>query len=384
MGPLEADMNTNRAAGPGTIVVIGCLVVVAAMFGAALGAGGIYLALRPAAQAAPAVSTVAPAAVAPPASAGSGSVALAVGRVGPAVVTVVNHLAATASQPGGEAQTATGSGVIVSDQGYIVTNNHVVEGTSSLEVIFADGSRSDATLIGSDPFADIAVVRTASPVPSVATWGDSSALVPGDTVIAIGSPLGDFVNTVTAGVVSATGRSLDASPGFRIEHLIQTDAAINHGNSGGPLVNLDGEVVGINTLVVRGSGSGGAAEGLGFAVESKSARSVADAIIANGVFPRPYLGVQWEWVTPETAALNGLPSIYGAYLSEVVEGGPADRAGLRAGDLLTSLDGSAFGQDQLFLNMLLELQPGDQVRFGVYRDGGTGDATVVLGQRPAA
>jgi 2-alkenal reductase len=384
MGPLEANVNTNRAAGLGTIAVIGCLVVVAAMFGAALGAGGVYLALRPESQAAPAVSTAAPAAIAPPAESATGSVALAVGRVGPAVVTVVNHLSDTAAPLGGDARTATGSGVIVSDQGYIVTNNHVVEATSGLEVIFADGSRSEATLVGSDPFADIAVVKAASPVPSVATWGDSSALVPGDTVIAIGSPLGDFVNTVTAGVVSATGRSLDASPGFRIEHLIQTDAAINHGNSGGPLVNLDGEIVGINTLVVRASGSGDAAEGLGFAVESKSARSVADAIIANGVYPRPYLGVQWEWVTAETAALHGLPSIYGAYLSEVVEGGPAAQAGLRAGDLLTSLDGAAFDQDHLFLNMLLERQPGDQVLFGVVRNGRTGDATIVLGQRPAA
>ncbi len=379
-------MRPNHAPGFGTVAVVGCLLAVATMFGAAFGVGGAYLALRPAAQAA-AIPTAA-SAVAPPAPptapSAAPSVSLAVGRVGPAVVTIVNHLGSQASPFNGGAQTATGSGVIVSDKGYIVTNNHVVEGTSSLEVIFANGNRSAATLVGSDPFADIAVVKVDSLVPSVATWGDSKTLAPGDTVIAIGSPLGDFTNTVTAGIVSATGRSLDASPGYRIENLIQTDAAINHGNSGGPLVNLEGEIVGINTLVVRGSGMGDAAEGLGFAIESDNARAVADAIIATGAYPRPYMGVQWEWVTPETAASNGLPSFYGAYLTEVVEGGPAARAGLHSGDILTSLDGTAFDADHLFLNMLLKHTAGDQVTFGVYRNSGKGDATVDLGQRPTA
>jgi len=378
-------MSTHRAPALGTIAAFGCLLLVAAMFGAAFGVGGAYLALRPDARAA-AFPTADPEVATPSSTAPSAapSVSLAVDRVGPAVVTILNHLGSQASPSGGGAQTATGSGVIISDTGYIVTNNHVVQGTSRLEVIFADGTRSAATLVGSDPFADIAVVKAASPVPSVATWGDSTALAPGDTVIAIGSPLGDFTNTVTAGIVSATGRSLDASPGYRIENLIQTDAAINHGNSGGPLVNLEGQVVGINTLVVRGSGSGDAAEGLGFAIESDNARAVAEAIISSGAYPRPYMGVQWEWVTPDTAALNGLPSIYGAYLTEVVEGGPAAQAGLRAGDILTSLDGTAFDQDHLFLNMLLKHQPGDRVRFAVYRNGGNDDATVNLGQRPAA
>jgi len=378
-------MSTHRGPGLGTIAAVGCLLLVAGMFGAAFGVGGAYLALRPVAGAAE-IPPAAPEVASPPLTAPSAapSVSLAVDRVGPAVVTILNHLGSEAFPSGGGAQTATGSGVIISDMGYIVTNNHVVQGTSSLEVVFADGSRSAATLVGSDPFADIAVVKAASPVPSVATWGDSTTLAPGDTVIAIGSPLGDFTNTVTAGIVSATGRSLDASPGYRIENLIQTDAAINHGNSGGPLVNLEGQVVGINTLVVRGSGLGDAAEGLGFAIESDNARAVAEAIISDGAYPRPYMGVQWEWVTPDTAALNGLPSLYGAYLTEVVEGGPAAQAGLRTGDILTSLDGTAFDQDHLFLNMLLKHQPGDQVRFAIHRNGGNDDATVDLGQRPAA
>jgi 2-alkenal reductase len=381
---MEERMNASRAPGSGAIAIVGCLVLIAAMIGAAFGFGGAYLALRPAPQAAAPLPTSPPVAADLPSEPSAPSVALAVDRVGPAVVTVVNHLGAAGSPFEGETQTATGSGVVVSDQGYIVTNNHVVEGASSLEVIFADGARSAASLVGSDPFADIAVVKVTSAVPSAAVWGDSSALVPGDTVIAIGSPLGDFTNTVTAGVVSATGRSLESSPGFRIEHLIQTDAAINHGNSGGPLVNLEGQIVGINTLVVRGSGLGGAAEGLSFAIESDNARAVADAIIAKGVYPRPYLGVQWQWVTPDTAQANGLPALYGAYLSEVVEGGPAAQAGLRSGDILTSLDGTNFNEDNLFLNMLLEHRPGDQVRFGVYRNSGDQSALVVLGERPAA
>jgi 2-alkenal reductase len=261
----------------------------------------------------------------------------------------------------------------------------VIDGAATLEIVFADGSRAEASLVGSDAFADIAVVRVASPVPSVADWGDSSALAPGDTVVAIGSPLGDFANTVTAGVVSATGRSIEAEPGFRMEDLIQTDAAINHGNSGGPLVNLDGEIVGINTLVVRGTGAGqSVAEGLGFAIESASARSVADVIIAEGAYPRPYLGVRWEWVTPETAQQNGFPAGFGAYLSEVSSGTPAAESGLRVGDILTAMDGRAFDEDQPFLNRVLEHQPGDRVTLQVLRSGTSLQIELTLGNRPTA
>jgi 2-alkenal reductase len=300
------------------------------------------------------------------------------------VVTVINHLGGGAALSG-NAGTASGSGVVISQEGYIVTNNHVIDGAASLEVVFADGSQAPATLVGADAFADIAVVRVDTPVPSVAAWGDSSALAPGDTVIAIGSPLGDFANTVTAGVVSATGRSIESGPGFRMEDLIQTDAAINHGNSGGPLVNLEGEIVGINTLVVRGGGAGqSVAEGLGFAIESARARTVAESIIAKGNYPRPYLGVRWEWVTPDLAAQNGLPATYGAYLSEVSAGGPAAEAGLRTGDLVTGMDGAAFDEDHPFLNRLLEHVPGDHVSLDTLRDGSRLQIEVVLGNRPSA
>jgi S1-C subfamily serine protease len=383
----------KRSINIGGIVAVGCLLVLAAMVGSAVGAGGMYLALRAQptqAAALPAPFVVQPTLsaptslppVAPAPSGGSSPVATAVDRVGPAVVTITNHLGSNGF--GSSAGTATGSGVIISDQGYIVTNNHVVEGMASLEVTFANGSKTPATLVGSDPFADIAVVKVSSPVPATAAWGDSSALSPGDTVVAIGSPLGDFTNTVTAGIVSATDRSLEEQPGYKIEDLIQTDAAINSGNSGGPLVNIDGQIVGINTLIVRGSGSSAIAEGLGFAVESNRAHQIADAIIANGVYPRPYLGVQWQWVTPDVAQQNGLPATFGAYLSEVVSDGPAAKAGLQRGDVLTGIDGTSFDADHLFLNMLLSHQPGDQVTFTVIRQGSTGQASVTLGTRPAA
>ena len=381
-------MNGNRAGKLSLLASIGCLAAVAAMFGAAAGVGGSYLLLRPSRAALPAV----PAAVAPslapqesfPPIEANPSVAVAVDRAGPAVVTVINHLGGAAGLAG-ESATASGSGVIVSSEGFIVTNNHVINGAASLEVIFADGSEAPASLVGTDSFADIAVVRVDSAGPSVAAWGDSSALAPGDTVIAIGSPLGDFANTVTAGVVSATGRSIESEPGFRMEYLIQTDAAINHGNSGGPLVNLEGEIVGINTLVVRGNGSGqGAAEGLGFAIESSRARAVAESIIAKGSYPRPYLGVLWEWVTPDAAEQNGLPAAYGAYLSEVTAGSPAAVAGLRAGDLLTGIDGRAFDEDHPFLNRMFEHQPGDRVTLEALRNGSSFRIEIVLGNRPSA
>jgi 2-alkenal reductase len=373
----------------GIVAAIGCLAAVAALFGAVAGVGGTFVLLQAREDADTARPTAAAAISAPvplpgesePGAAGT-TVADAVNRVGPAVVTVINHLGAGNSVGGG---TASGSGVIVSMDGYIVTNNHVVDGAATLEVVFADGLQADASLVGSDPFADIAVVKVSVAVPSAAAWGDSDALAPGDTVIAIGSPLGDFVNTVTAGVVSATHRSIESEPGFRMDGLIQTDAAINHGNSGGPLVNLEGQIVGINTLVVRGGGLGqGQAEGLGFAVESSRARGVADAIIARGAYPRPYLGIRWEWVTPETAQQNRLPDLYGAYLSEVTAGAPAAEGGLHDGDILTGLDGRAFDEEAPFLNRLLEHQPGDRVTFDVLRNGIRLQLEVVLGTRPSA
>jgi 2-alkenal reductase len=162
--------------------------------------------------------------------------------------------------------------VIISSKGYILTNNHVIENEKKLQVIFSDGSRRDARLVGGDSFSDLAVIQVQGTVPAVAAFGDSNALLPGQEVLAIGSPLGDFKNSVTAGVVSAVHRSVGPQ-----EDLIQTDAAINHGNSGGPLIDEAGEVIGINTLVVRSDGTiGDQVEGLGFAIPSATAKTVSD------------------------------------------------------------------------------------------------------------
>jgi serine protease Do len=296
----------------------------------------------------------------------------AVEKVGPAVVTVVGEISG---------QPVSGSGVIISSDGYIVTNNHVVENTSRLEVVMADGTELPATLIGTDVFADLAVLRAEGDFPVVASLGRSETLKPGETVIAIGSPLGDFVNTVTVGVISATGRVLDTGNGFQMEDLIQTDAAINQGNSGGPLVNLAGEVVGINTLIVRGSGFGGAvAEGLGFAIPVNTVSAVADQIIERGYVARPYLGVRLQSITPDLARVYDLPVEWGAYIAGVVQGSPAMQAGLQEGDIITQVGEVALNENHSFINALFNYEPGEEIAVTVYRGANPIEIHVTLGE----
>jgi 2-alkenal reductase len=322
---------------------------------------------------------------------GENAVVTAVKQVSPAVVTVINTLDPQAQpnpfqifpQQDEPQQTprASGSGVIISQDGYIITNNHVVENQQSLAVIYADGSRHEASLVGTDPLQDLAVIRVTDAVPAVAALGDSSALQPGETLIAIGSPLGNFKNTVTTGVVSAVNRSV---PGSSMEGLIQTDAAINHGNSGGPLVNLSGEVIGINTLVVRGNlGSQDQAEGLGFAIPSSIVKTVSDELIANGKIVYAYLGVSYGMIDAETAAENDLPVQNGALVGEVQPGQPAAKAGMRDGDIITAVDGKLLGSDVSLRGMLLQHKPGDTVKLDVLRDGKTLTLDVTLIERPA-
>jgi 2-alkenal reductase len=316
-------------------------------------------------------------------SAHSDSVVAAVQKVGRAVVTVI----VTTRQGRGS-----GSGVIISEQGHIVTNNHVVENATGLRVLFADGTLQEARLIGTDPLNDIAVIRVQGAVPGVASIGDSTKLQPGETVLAIGSPLGNFRNTVTAGVVSALNRSL---PGTGLEGLIQTDAAINSGNSGGPLINLAGEVVGINTLVVRGDSGGfgfGAApvEGLGFAVPSAIFRNVADQLIATGRVRFPFLGITYLTIDGQVAAEFNLPVQNGAYIRSsrpgepaVQPGSAAARAGLREGDIIVAVDNVRLDYNTSLRQLLLRYKPGDTVTLTVLRDGRERAIQVTLGERPA-
>lgn len=319
----------------------------------------------------------------------------AVKQASPAVVTILNTLGADAGpstpflpqQDGPEQpRRASGSGVIINKEGYIITNNHVIDGARSLTVIFADGSRHEATLVGADPLNDLAVIKVQGPVTAVASLGDSGALQPGETVIAIGSPLGDFKNTVTVGVVSALNRTVsnDAPEG-----LIQTDAAINHGNSGGPLVNLRGEVIGINTLVVRGNGfAGDQAEGLGFAVPSNTVKGVSEQLIKTGKVVYPYLGITYRMLDAEVSAQENLPVQSGAWISSrdpgqpaVLSGTPAEQAGLRENDIITAVDGVQLGEISL-RSALLQHRPGDTVRLDVVRGGKPLTVEVTLGTRP--
>ncbi len=300
----------------------------------------------------------------------------AVAKVKPAVVTVINTLPPRRGFFGQilEPQ-ASGSGVVTDERGYIVTNNHVVENSRSLEVIFGDDTKVAATLVGADPFSDLAVIRIDGQIPTVAELGDSGALQPGEPVIAIGSPLGDFKGTVTVGVVSALDRRLDLGTGITIEGLIQTDAAINQGNSGGPLVNALGQVVGINTAIVPG------AEGLGFAIPSNTVKQVAEQLIQYGGVRRPYLGIEWVAITPRIASAYNLPVEFGAYIQDVQPRSPADAGGLLRGDIITAIEDQVIDEENSLVNVLMRFDPGQRVQIALIREGNEVTTSVTLGSR---
>lgn len=305
-----------------------------------------------------------------------------VAKVSPSVVTIVGTVSGQADFFGmtSEGQVS-GSGVIISPQGYILTNNHVIEGTNSIVVELANGGQLQGKVVGSDKFADIAILKVDGQVPAVAALGNSDNLNSGETVIAIGSPLGDLKNTVTVGVVSATGRSLDTGDGYQLTDMIQTDAAINHGNSGGPLVNLAGEVIGINTLVVRSSGSSSdTAEGLGFAVPANTARAISDQIIQKGYFARPYLGIRYQWITPDIASVYNLSVEWGAYVAQMDQNSPASQAGIRRGDIITKVGDQTLDESHSYINTLFKHSPGEKVTLEVLRGKQTRQISVTLGE----
>ncbi len=291
----------------------------------------------------------------------------AIRKVKPAVVTVINTMLPRRTFFGGSfSPTASGSGVIIDSKGYIVTNNHVVEGARTLQVIYADGSKANATLVGADAVLDIAVIKVDGQVPAAAQFGDSNALEPGQVAIAIGSPLGDFRGTVTVGVVSALNRTVSRQYG-----LIQTDAAINSGNSGGPLVNAMGQVIGINTLVVRSSNSGNIAEGLGFAIPSNQVSVIANQLIANGKVEHPYLGVSAQDLTPQIARTLNLGTQEGAVITLVDPTSPAGQAGLQEEDVITAINGQKINQEYPLIRALLSHKPGETISLTILRDGKT-------------
>ena len=309
------------------------------------------------------------------------AVTQSVQKVGPSVVTVVGTIPGQQTFFGitGD-QTVSGSGVFITDQGYILTNNHVVDGTKEVNVVLSDGTQEKATIVGTDQYSDIAILKTDGKVPAVATLGNSDLLNPGESVIAIGSPLGNFKNTVTVGVVSATGRSIDTGNGYQIEGLIQTDAAINHGNSGGPLVNLAGEVIGINTLIVRNTNSGDVAEGLGFAIPVNTAQVIAQQIIQKGYFARPYIGINYQPIDPNIAARYNLPAQWGVYVTDVTNGSPASTAGLQQGDIITKVGDVTLDETHTYVNTLFTFKPGDQISLTFVRNGQETQVQITLGE----
>ncbi len=304
----------------------------------------------------------------------------AVNKVKPAVVTVINNMQPQRGFLGRSVTPiASGSGVIIDPKGYIVTNNHVIDGEQSLQVIYADGSKADATVVGADPVLDIAVIKVNGTVPAVAQFGNSNALEPGQVAIAIGSPLGDYRGTVTVGVVSGLNRTVDQMQG-----LIQTDAAINNGNSGGPLVDSLGQVIGINTLVVRSTNQGNVAEGLGFAIPSNLVKDVATQLIAQGHVEHPYIGVSYQPVDQQMASALNLTTTQGVVVMQVEAGSPADRAGLQQNDVITALNGQTVDQDHPLVSVLFTHKPGETITLTVVRNGKQMQAKLTLGVHPTS
>jgi S1-C subfamily serine protease len=309
------------------------------------------------------------------------TITTAVQKVGPAVVTVSGTIPGQMTIFGSTGdQTVSGSGFFISDQGYILTNNHVVSGMQSVTITLSDGSQETAKIVGTDQYSDIAVLKTDGQVPAVASLGNSDVLKPGETAIAIGSPLGDFKNTVTVGVVSATGRSIDTGQGYSLNGMIQTDAAINQGNSGGPLVNLAGDVIGINNLIVRNSGSGTVAEGLGFAIPINTAQAVAQQLIQFGSIVHPYIGISYQPITPDIAMAYRLPVQWGVYITNVDANSPASQANLQQGDIIAGMNGVAMDATHSYINTLFTYKPGDKVTLDVVRNGRHVQVPVTLGQ----
>jgi putative serine protease PepD len=266
---------------------------------------------------------------------------------------------------------AQGSGFVYDEEGHIVTNEHVVDGADSIQVTFSDGSSYKARVVGTDPSSDLAVleVDAAARLLDPLALGDSDDLQVGDGVVAIGSPFG-LEETVTSGIVSALRRRIDAPNGFSIADAIQTDAAINQGNSGGPLLNARAEVVGVNAQIKSDSGGN---DGIGFAIPSNAVRSVVEQILSTGRVEHAYLGV----------SLAPVEGGSGAEVAQVRAGSPAEKAGLRAGDVIKTADGEAVATVDELQRLIESKKPGDKLEVTIDRDGATVTVTVTLGLRPA-
>lgn len=275
-----------------------------------------------------------------------------------------------------EKQFSLGSGVLVSPQGYILTNNHVVEAAAEIEVALADGRKGVARLVGTDPETDLAVIKVDMPnLPSIALAQIDHAKV-GDVVLAIGNPFG-VGQTVTMGIISALGRNHLGINTF--ENFIQTDAAINPGNSGGALVDASGNLLGINTAIYSRSGG---SLGIGFAIPVTTVKTVMEEIIKTGQVTRGWIGVEPQDITPELAENFGLGEKSGTIIAGVLKGGPADKAGMRPGDILVAVNGKPIANTTEMLNSIAQLPPGKAATMTVLRKRHETDLEITVGKRP--
>jgi S1-C subfamily serine protease len=314
-------------------------------------------------------------------AAATGNITEIYNRVGPSVVLI-------SSRGGGRG--GIGSGFIIDAQGHIITNNHVVQGASNLRVALSDGSDHAATVIGSAPGSDLALIKIEPPASglTVARLGDSDAVVPGELTVAIGNPSG-LEQTVTSGIVSSIGRTFGGGPNARpLRGLIQTDAAINPGNSGGPLLNAQGEVIGINTLKAPDT------QGIGFAVPINTAKRLLPQLRAGGRISAPYLGISGRAITAQLAQTQGLPVIEGVLIVRTVDDGPAARAGIRGGtpgegdadgaggDIITAINDKLVRRVEDIGAILDGMRAGETVTVTVLRNGQRQNVTVTLGEWP--
>jgi len=309
--------------------------------------------------------------------------------------TIVQKTQSVFGLPQQQSSEATGSGFLIDNDGHILTNAHVVEGAQKVEVQLGDGAEQNAQVVGSDPSSDIALLKVdntegANPLP----LGDSSKVQVGDPVVAIGNPFA-LDRTVTSGIVSALQRQIQAPNGFSISDVIQTDAAINPGNSGGPLIDGAGEVIGINSQIESQSGGN---EGVGFAVPIKTAADVVSQLENGGQVHQAYLGISGGDITPEIAHALNLPVTQGVLIERVLNGGPADDAGIKGatgqatisgqtfpvgGDIITKVDGKAISGMDDVISAVNGHKPGDEITLTIFSGGQQKDVTVKLGDRPS-
>ncbi|MGV7208206.1 Do family serine endopeptidase [Oxalobacteraceae bacterium A2-2] len=274
-------------------------------------------------------------------------------------------------------ESSLGSGVIVSPEGYILTNNHVVEAADEIEVVLTDGRKAAAKVVGTDPETDLAVIKITLDKLPVIVLGQAEQAQVGDVVLAIGNPFG-VGQTVTMGIISALGRNNLHINHF--ENFIQTDAAINFGNSGGALVDTSGNLLGINSAIYSQTGG---SVGIGFAIPVSTAKTVMEAIIKSGHVVRGWIGVESQEITPELAATFGLTRQSGAIIAGVVRNGPADKGGIRPGDILVAVDGKPVADTNQMMNLIAQLVPGEAATMTILRKNKEAKLELKVGKRPS-